>query len=1224
MKTSQEKDLNINPFNQYMFIGREGEVSLFSQQFDELLKGTPGLITVAGDAGIGKTYLVERAIRQLPPNTFLFGKSQHSHSGSFTSFSQILNQIANHILTLPNASMHSLSQELKRKVGDDLALLASISPGISKLFDTSASKKIEDFGRRIYRVKNAVFRFFQCASRTFFPMVIYLDDVQWADPFSLDIINTLVTKRDLLNVLLVVSFRLDDHTPEMKKLSDTLKDESCYIHLKKVDLAYVQAYVQAVMGQKIKGEKQIVSHLYRLSAGNPFYIKEILRIWFETGVIAYSENKESLGVSSKLFSNYTLSDSIEALLIERIHELEQSENQLLDLLACLGGKTNFLVLQAVLDAPASAVEKQMEQLAGAGVIFISDVDQKNKEICFSHDIIYRLIDTQMAPDQKQAINYRIAKTAMAKALPIENKEVFIAICLLQLSKAKIQSEADLWMNTLLIAGMHEKKTASMENALAIFEFGMGLIPFCRQLTREYIVSLNLEYAEILCLYRRYQESEGIIKALLDDVSNKEYLIKIKRKKLYIHHYKREHKETIKVGAELVNALGVKFNRRRILIDYIKFTSFYTAKRIKAIPLTSDVKDERISEIIDTLIIMNSSAAVNNDSIRASIALTTALVAAKDPGSSNALMGYASCAYVLLFQSKQPEKTKALIDAINTMIEQTEDSTSKPTVYFVLGAFLSHWTHPLIESVQHLQKGIMFSEQLGDFPFLGFCNTIMPDTLEVMGTSLTYISEFIKKSREAYSDVGEYITTYCFEVYEAHIAALSTGKQSKEESGIKEKYAILTPSESYIEEVLLLQRLFLFGDMKRAYPLAKIISAKIKYSETYLFRMDILLFTICTLAAVYSGLDRKEQKKSIGICKRFLRELKSVSYYQPDNFYSYYALAEAEYRTHILKDINTIDCYNRAIKSARQNKNIKLEALGNLLAAKLQQDNDVLAAFYAKEAVRLYHSWGADALADKLAEEFQVEAREVAADNPAYAMSESRKIPIEVFAHRVEKMGETTTVSRFFDMMIKNGYANYCAVLVEKEEELFLKYERSEGNAFMPHKRPININHLPNFPHKMLRYVERTSEEVVLEATSDDSLFGSDTYIRENPNLNLACFPLKHQRVFFGAIYLTRPEKAFGEQECVYIKGLIQAISNKIGDAKPERPQKPSAGCNSEITKREIEILRLVKQGLSNDEISQKLSITLGTTKIHMYNILRKLNADNRVKAIIVAEEQNIL
>ncbi len=1213
-------------FNKPLFIRREREIEAFIKQFDELLIGSTGIITIIGEAGIGKTFLVQHAVQLLRPNAFLYGKNQQDQKGSFVAIAQVINQISNNILTLPKDSKGVLIDELNEKVGEDLAFLASISPGLKTLFDVSHAKEIEDFDRRKYRVKSAVLKFIMCASRYFFPMVVYLDDLQWADPFSLEIIKTLISKRNQLNVLLVTSFRDNEITKDMDKLVELLKKESLFIKLEQVDFDYVQDYLEQVFENKLTKKNQMARLVFGLTSGNPFYIKTILRILIEEDVIFYSEKENTWEVDSKRINHYAIDENIETLLKEKIVEVQKGENQLLGILACLGGKTTEAVLAAVAGMTTQTLNQHIGRLIDAAIIYRNRTENGEIELFFSHDIIYRLIDNHLDQDEKERVFYHIAKTASREALGIENVESFIASYLLRVPKKWIQEQADAWISTLFQAGLHEKKTAAIENAHAIFEFCMALTPFCRNLTHDFLIEINLEFAELLCFFKRYEESEQIIQNLLESSIDKAAFIQIQRKKLYIHHHKREHKATIATGTVLLNALGIKFGRNRLVIDLIKCARFYTAKRINAIHMTSQDKDERIALIIDILILMNSSAAVINDDIKASIGLTAALVSANDPGSSNALMGYASYAYVLLILSHRREKTKVLVDTIAAMIDETEDNSSKPTVYLLLGAFLNHWSHPLADSALYLQKGIKYSEMLGDFQFIGYCCYARLDTMEIMGVSLNSILDYIQQCRDAYSDVEQYVTTYRFKVYEAHIAALKTGEGNLDFDRISARYPMLTPNENYIEEILLLERLYLLEYTDEAFALVKRIRAKLKYSKTYIFRIDILLFCILSMIAVYHQKGTLEQSALNRVMRRFLKELKLISKYQPDNFFCYSAIADAEYRTHILNDSSTIGLFNEAINRARQGGNLKIEALGNLLAARSEHKNHVLAAFYAKEAVRLYTVWGADAAAKKTESDFHIRTDKTTAAEKAEPKVGKRIISIEDFAHQTEKLSERDAVRMYFDVLAANGYTADCALLIEKEDELFLKYRWREDEGFKAYGDAVNINYIPALPHKLMRYVARVGDAVVFEAGKEHSLFSNDPYILDHPNLNMICVPMKLQRVFFGMVFLAVDRQMFTDADFVYIKGFIPMLVTKMSEsqAAPIEMRLRKKNSDTDLTKREIEILKLVKRGFSNDEISGKLNITLGTVKIHMNNILRKLDSDSRVKAVVVAEEQNII
>ncbi|MBI3175289.1 MAG: LuxR family transcriptional regulator [Chloroflexi bacterium] len=61
-----------------------------------------------------------------------------------------------------------------------------------------------------------------------------------------------------------------------------------------------------------------------------------------------------------------------------------------------------------------------------------------------------------------------------------------------------------------------------------------------------------------------------------------------------------------------------------------------------------------------------------------------------------------------------------------------------------------------------------------------------------------------------------------------------------------------------------------------------------------------------------------------------------------------------------------------------------------------------------------------------------------------------------------------------------------------------------------------------------------------------------------------------------------------------------------------------------LTEREIDVLRLIAEGLSNPEIADKLVLSVGTVKTHVKHIYGKLNVDDRVKAAGKAREMKLI
>ena len=172
-----------------------------------------------------------------------------------------------------------------------------------------------------------------------------------------------------------------------------------------------------------------------------------------------------------------------------------------------------------------------------------------------------------------------------------------------------------------------------------------------------------------------------------------------------------------------------------------------------------------------------------------------------------------------------------------------------------------------------------------------------------------------------------------------------------------------------------------------------------------------------------------------------------------------------------------------------------------------------------------------------------------------------------------------------------------------------------------------MNHLSSLPHKIIRYVARTETEVLLDKKAPGTIFANDPYLTDKDELSLACLPIKYLGVLIGIIYLEKAgQDGFDSSRLSFVKGFIPSLLSKkttIREVNVQNILNPKNE-NSLFTAREMEVLKLVAEGMSNSEISKKLYITLGTVSNHLRNIFAKLEVDNRVKAVMRARELKII
>ena len=628
-----------------VFVGREEQIELINNEYGKLMNGDLGFVTIAGAPGVGKTYLAKHALKHACNDSYFYGKYRENDKRTLVAISDILEQITSTILTLPKKTLYEIKDELNKNIGEDMVLLSTICPDLKNVFGIKKSVNIEDFNKLKYRMKNAIYYFVLIISKYLFPLVIYIDDLQWADQLSIDILRTFINKKGIINVFVIISLRTKELEERSEKILSTLKENSSFIYLENLNSKNIDSYINQVFGSDLNQKEHLVKLVNGLTSGNPFYIKEILQNLLEEKVMHYSSQSRIWKLSTGGINNFDLPDNIELLLKNRIKDQHLSNSYLLELISCLDGYTDYNVLKSIYKIDEEMLNKYINKLVDSAVL-IKQINANKLELHFSHDIISKHIDSSIPDNKRKQIHLDIAKTIwMDKNIAIQNKDAFVVSHLIRCSVEDVGQNAENWIGLLFKVGNEEKKKASIEIALVIFEFAEKLFKYIQVIDRLFYVKLHLELAECLFLYNRTDQCQKIMDSLAKDYRETEEKIAIKRKQLYLYQYKRDHKMVLKTGSEILRQLRFKFGIHRLPIDLLRSMYVYNPSKIDRIVEAPKVTDDKLLLIIQVLTLMNVSAALTNDKLTAPIGLSAALVAAKRGSSGDSLIGYSSYCYV---------------------------------------------------------------------------------------------------------------------------------------------------------------------------------------------------------------------------------------------------------------------------------------------------------------------------------------------------------------------------------------------------------------------------------------------------------------------------------------------------------------------------------------------------------------------------------------------------
>ncbi len=1222
---------------------RNHEMEAIKKKFDRVLEGGSGVVAIGGKPGIGKTFLVNQAVKDLAncDVTYVYGKFRQHDEKPFIAISEVIEQMVKHLLTLPFEQLENTKKALITVLGSDIEILTSIVPYVGKLLGHHKMININDYEKLKYRAKKALYQFLATVSQALFPMILFIDDLQWADTPSLEVIELLCKDHELLNLLLIIAYR-DHEEKSIEKVTDLtnipqIKDNYMSIQLQELMVLDIKVYLQFIFGVNAENIDYLARMIYGLTLGNPFYIKEIIDIFIKEGIVVYLEQSKRWGVKFDSLNHLSLPNDIEQILTQKINQLSDEDKSSLELIACLDGKVEYETLKNIVNIDDVLLVNKLEILCqSAFLIKKTDEYQGQQTISygFVHDILLEFIYNDINPAKKAGMHYKIAKKWAGdepKTFTVNNR-LFLASQLLRADfNELIQGNPDKWMHELYLSGMQAKQTAAIEQALKIFECCEKLLPYCDLKDENDLeMRISLELAECQFIHQRYEEASIRFEALISNYHTVENLIIIKRKYMNLYAYNGNSEKVLELGAEILNHLNYRFDTRDIEEETTKGKLLFSNSKIEDLQNAPFIQDKRILQIMETLTQMIPAANIVDDQAFDLILMKIANLSAQYGNSLYSPIGYAAYSYIFYNIWQDPENGERLKDIALDLLEDTDDSATRIIVYSLIGTFIDHWSNPMEKSLEYLHKAIEEGSRAGEFIFSAYCIVSTIYVKYVTGTPLKEIHDYINHQLQKTQWIADDIINFVKYIFISHINYLEKGELTLEGQQIKDQVGLCDNAKSLVYYIFMLQRLYMEREIEKAYKLAVKITPDISHLKGHIIYLDLLFYSILTRIAGHQALTTTQKRENKELINKYMQEMAYWIGIYNGNHYARHLLVKAEYAACFEQEKPLDKLYNEAISFAEEHGHLQIEAIADLLAAKHYHYNRKLSKFYAREAADLFKKWGALNIADGVEKQFGLQNNtELPAEQQPIMNTESTAIDKSIlyYLKQIEDMEEEQGFIYMLDFLTQSNYADYGTVLFEKCDELHLWYEKKSRSKAVVHKEPVNIKHVDHIPRKVIQYAARTGEEVIINQKPDSGIFAADQYLINKEEISIICIPIKYLGVFVGVIYLeSRYNDGFNEDIIPMIKSVIPVLISKrttIKDVNLQNLLNPQEAV-SPLTDREREVLELTAEGMSNSAISKQLHISQGTVKTHLSNIYSKLEVDSRIKAVVRARDLNII
>src|SRR6185295_12287195 len=411
--------------------GREREIDALLAAFDRTVaNGTPELVLVSGYSGIGKSSVVNELHKVLvaPRGLFASGKfDQYKREIPYATLAQAFQSLVRYLLGKSDAELSGWRDALAEALGPNGRLMIDLVPELKLIIgDQPPVPDLlpQDARRRFHLVFR---RFIGVFARLEHPLALFLDDLQWLDAATLDLLEDLLTPAGVQHLMLIGAYRDNEVTaahPLMRKLEAI---RSAGANVQEITLAPLAGEdVRQLIADALRCEPEHAAPLAKLvhekTAGNPFFVVQFLHTLAEEGWLAFDHEKGRWSWDLDRIQAKKYRDNIVELMVGRLNRLPLDTQNALQQLACLG---NIAPVQTLSFALGKSPEEVRADLWDA--VRLELVEHLESSYKFVHDRVQEAAYSLIPEELRDEAHLRIGRQLAAHIPPEKREEAIFDI-----------------------------------------------------------------------------------------------------------------------------------------------------------------------------------------------------------------------------------------------------------------------------------------------------------------------------------------------------------------------------------------------------------------------------------------------------------------------------------------------------------------------------------------------------------------------------------------------------------------------------------------------------------------------------------------------------------------------------------------------------------------------------------------------------------------------------
>jgi len=1158
--------------------GRDAEVTELVSCYRELDNTGSLLVLVAGYSGVGKSALVKQIHQPIleQRGTFISGKyDQFKQKIPYYAFIEAFNDHIKSILAESDEKVSYWKNKLTTVLGDNASLITEVIPYLERLVGKQPAAPKFQPAEQEYRFRMVLIDFMYAFTEPGRPIVIFLDDLQWADLPSLNLVERLLVTPGYGNILLLGAYR-DNEVDEMHPLNVTVRQiESNNIKVKTVSLKPLNLenttnIVADSFGMKPAQAQSLGNLTQKKTNGNPFFINRFLKSIYDDGYVYFNDINGWTWDQNEI-DNLQYTDNVIDLMTREIAVLPDSTREILKIAAVLGSTFNLANMSFVSGHTRGEIFAHLGPALRAGYILPMDKNyrtltlnqegmgadwQKESEkvssaFRFLHDRVQQAAYAMLSEKERDSIHLLAGRKILAHTPEERLSEIIFEIIghysqsylLITDYEEKIQVA-----NLLFFAGRKAKDSTSYDLAVKYLSLALKLTGAAWDTHYQLLFDVHLELGEAEYLNSSHEKAEAYFNEILKYAKTDYEKLKIYYVQSSLYLKLSDVRRSLATGRLAMKLFKIHFPENELAIklatgkEIFKYLFLFSTKYKNPETLYNlkECTDKEIIMINQFLIDMATSAYMVNQELMMLIILKIIENYIRYGFTDASGWGFSGFSVVVTSALGLTERGFKLWDITEKLHGRTESQLIKWKLYYTVQCFGTQWRRPLGQDVENLLDNIKGCIMNGDPIFTGYAISLyiwkksaigfqIHKYLEQMQEKLDYLTRNRNTSGLDFSETRVQVMK-AYAGLTNSLGSLDDDKYSATTvfNGIKESNNNTAIAYFYCARISLL---CFFGRYRELVDWAQ---EGEKYKAYFLgnFMMsEWEFFTGIAIIEVLPLCNKEDKKKLLKTFSNSVRWMKIWAKDCPENFGGMLKLLYAEQEAAANNYEKALKLAEEAIDLFHTNGFVHLEALSNQRVGhwSLKRGYSQIAEKYIRNANYLYRSWGANALCKHLHETypqyFEQKAgnAEIEEINSGSGTTASVTLDLATILKASQSIAGQIKLEDLLQslmyIVIENVGATRGYLLLENERQLFIVAEGNAGPEGTKMLRSIPFTASNLTPKSLILYCRRVEEAVVVANAMKDPQYGSDPYVRENKILSMMCLPLADKGELVGLLYL---------------------------------------------------------------------------------------------------------